>query len=145
MGSVRITDEARRMLALFEDETGATATDCVVDETHDRVLILVAPGEMGQAIGPGGRNVERAERKLGREVKLVEDADAPGAFVANALAPAAVLNVTISEGGDEDDRVAYVEVNDADAGVAIGADGENIDAARLLAERHFDVRGIELT
>ncbi len=138
----RITDEARRCMALFEDETGASPVDCVVDDDHDRVLVLVAAGEMGQAIGPDGQNVERVERRLGRTVSLVEDAADAEAFVASALAPAVVHNVTVSEMGD--DRVAYAEVDDADRGVAIGADGRTIEAARLLARRRFDVDDVEL-
>ena len=75
-------------------------------------------------------------------VKLVEDAPTPEDFVANALAPAAVYNVTISE---NDDRLAYVEVPEADRGAAIGTDGKNIEIARELARRHYDVEDIQLT
>ncbi len=139
---VTLTDEARRYIALFEDVTGATAVDCVVDETHDQVLFVVAAGEMGQAIGPEGRRVKRLEDRIGEDVELVEDAPTPEGFVANALAPAAVYNVTLSENGD---LVAYAEVDRADHGAAIGANGRNIEAAKKLAERHFDVDDIQLT
>jgi N utilization substance protein A len=135
-----LTDEARRCIALFEDVTGATARDFLVDE--DRVVVLVAAGEMAAAIGPGGETVRRLEQRVGSDVQLVEDADTPEAFVANALAPAAVYNVTLSE---NDSTVAYAEVADEDKGVAIGADGRNIELARRLAERHFDVDDVELT
>jgi N utilization substance protein A len=97
---------------------------------------------MGQAIGPDGATVERAESRFGKRVQLVEDADTPAAFVASALAPAAVRHVTISE---QDGRVAFVEVDDADRGVAIGAGGRNIEVARRLAKRHHDVEDIQLT
>jgi N utilization substance protein A len=97
---------------------------------------------MGEAIGPGGRHVQRIEERIGRSVELVENAETAENFVANALAPAAVYNVTISE---NDDRVAYVEVDHEDTGVAIGTDGRNIEAARLLAARHFDIDDIQLT
>jgi len=152
MGQRTLSDRERRYLALFEDVTGATGRDCVVsDDDGDgdggdddgRVLLVVKPGEMGQAIGPGGQNVRQLEEKLGADVKLVEDADTAADFVANALAPAAVYNVTISE--TDDGVVAYAEVDDADRGVAIGADGRNIDEARRLARRHFDVDDIQLT
>jgi len=141
MPSRTLTDEARRTLALFEEVTEVAALDCVIDETYDRAIVLVPPREMAQAIGPGGQNVEAVEVELGRSVKLVEDADAPTDFVANALSPAAVLNVTISE---NDDTVAYVEVAEADVGVAIGEDGRNIEAARRMAQRHFDLDDVEL-
>jgi N utilization substance protein A len=140
--TVTLSDEARQYLVAFEDATGAAARDCVVDDEFDRVVLLVAAGDMGQAIGPGGQNVQRVEERIGKEVKLVENADTAEDFVANALAPAAVYNVTISE---NDDTVAYAEVAEEDTGVAIGSDGKNIDAARTLAERHFGVDDVQLT
>jgi N utilization substance protein A len=140
--TVRLSDEALQLVALFEETTDATVRDCVIDEEFDRVIFLVKPGEMGQAIGAGGEYVSAVEDEIGKPIKLVEDADTAADFVANALAPAAVYNVTISENGD---RLAYVEVAQEDRGVAIGSDGRNIEAARALAERHCDIDGIELT
>lgn len=140
--AIELSDEARQFLTLFEDQTGVTVRDCVVVEDHDLVVFLVKAGEMSDAIGPGGRNVERVESELDREVKLVEDAPSAAGFVANALAPAAVYNVTISR---NQDTLAYVEVAQEDRGIAIGSGGKNIEAARRLAARHFDVDGVELT
>jgi N utilization substance protein A len=136
-----LTDEARRIIALFEEETGAAVRDCVVDDEFDRVLVVVGTGEMGQAIGPGGDHVERVETRLDHGIKVVEYAPLAADFVANALSPAAVYNVTLSE---NDSTVAYAEVADQDRGVAIGADGRNIAAARTLADRLFDVADVEL-
>ncbi|WP_340100163.1 NusA-like transcription termination signal-binding factor [Salinibaculum salinum] len=140
--TVRLSDEALQLVSLFEETTDATVRDCVIDEEFDRVIFLVKPGEMGQAIGAGGEYVTAVEEEIGKSIKLVEDADTAADFVANALAPAAVYNVTISE---NDDRLAYVEVAQEDRGVAIGSDGRNIEAARTLAKRHYDIDGIELT
>ncbi|WP_435151563.1 NusA-like transcription termination signal-binding factor [Haladaptatus sp. DFWS20] len=144
--TVTLSDTARQYIALFEDETGATAHDCVVlgdeDDDEKRVIFVVKPGEMGQAIGPGGKNVQSVEDQLGADVELVEDANTAATFVANALAPAEVHHVTISENND---TVAYAEVEQADTGVAIGTGGRNIETAKLLVERHFDVDDIQLT
>ncbi len=140
--AVELSDEDRRLIALFEEEADVPVRDCLRLDEHDQVVFLIAAGRMAEAIGPGGRVVERVEGKLDTSVRLVEDADRPEAFVANALAPAAVYNVTISE---NDDTVAYVEVASEDRGVAIGTDGRTIEAARRLARRHVGVDGIELT
>ena len=137
---ITLSDDALRHIAAFEEVTGATARDCLLQEDH--AVFLVAPGEMGTAIGPDGRTVERLEERLGRDIDLVEDADTPEAFVANAFAPAVVNHVTISEQGD---RIANVEVAERDRGLAIGADGRTIEIARELAARHFDVDDIQLT
>jgi N utilization substance protein A len=138
--TVRLSDDARQYIARFEEATDATARDCLVYD--ERLVFLVKAGEMATAIGPGGQTVEALEEDLGVRVELVEDADTVEAFVANALAPAAVYNVTISE---NDDTVAYVEVDHGDRGVAIGSDGRNIETARRLAERHYGVDDVQLT
>jgi N utilization substance protein A len=137
-----LSNDALRYITVFEDVTGAAATDCVIDEEAGRLTFVVATGEMGRAIGPGGRTVRRLEDRLGKDVDLVEDADTPEAFVANALSPAAVYNVTISENRT---TIAYAEVAEEDTGVAIGSGGRNIETARLLADRHFDIDDVQLT
>ncbi|APX97305.1 NusA-like transcription termination signal-binding factor [Natronorubrum daqingense] len=136
---VTLEDEARRYLAAFEDVTETTGRDCLVDD--ETLLIVVNSGEMGEAIGPGGQNVTQFEDRVDKSVRLVEGADDPETFVANALAPAAVYNVTVSE---NDDLVAYVEVADEDRGVAIGSGGETIERARTLADRHFGFDDVQL-
>ena len=140
--TVTLSEEARQHLAVFEEEIGVTPLDCIVDDEFDRVVYVVPAGKMGQAIGPDGSRVERLENVLGRTVDLVENAATPEAFVANALAPAAVYNVTVSDNGDV---VAYVEVDHDDKGVAIGADGRTIRKAKRLADRHFGIDDIQFT
>ena len=137
---VELSDEARRYIGRFDELTGVAPKDCLVE--GDRLVVLVPAGEMAAAIGQAGETVEEAERRLSKSVELVVDADTPEAFVARALAPAAVNAVTISE---QNDRVAYVEVPEADRGVAIGAGGDNIETARRLAKRHYDIDDIQLT
>ncbi|WP_290809965.1 NusA-like transcription termination signal-binding factor [Halovivax sp.] len=137
---VTLDDEALRNLVLFEDVTGASGRDCV--RADGRLVVVVARGEMAEAIGPGGEHVRRYEERVGDPVRLVEAAEEPEDFVANALAPAAVYNVTISE---NDDTVAYVEVADEDRGVAIGKEGRTIETARTLAARHFGIDDVQLT
>jgi len=137
---VTLSDEARRYMGRFDELTGVAPTDCLVES--DRLVFVIPAGEMAAAIGQAGETVEHAERRLGMAVDLVENADTPEAFVASALAPAAVNAVTVSE---QNDRVAYVEVPEPDRGVAIGANGENIETARTLAKRHYDIDDVQLT
>lgn len=135
-----LTDRARRYLTTFEDMTGAGVSDCIV--LDDRVVIVVEPGEMGAAIGPDGAHVRAVESAIDRTVKVIEGADDPARFVANALAPAAVEHVVVSTQGGV--TVAYVEVPAADRGVAIGAAGSTIGLARTLAARHHAIDDVQL-
>ena len=141
---IRLSDEDRQLIGFFEEESGATVRDCVRDD--DRVVFVVAAGEMADAIGPQGRTVSRIEDRVNRRVELVEDADDPATFVANALRPAPVYDVSVGgrEDDDETETVAYAEVNAADFGAAIGRDGRNIEMAERLTARHFDVDAVEL-
>ncbi|QLG29186.1 NusA-like transcription termination signal-binding factor [Halorarum halophilum] len=138
---VELSDEARQYIGTFDELTDVGPLDCLLEDDGDRVVFLLPAGEMGDAIGPDGRVVRRVEDRLGADVVLVENADTPEAFVANALAPAAVRGVTVSE---QNDTVAYVEVPERDRGVAIGADGRTIETARRLASRHFDIDDVQL-
>ncbi|MDZ7746478.1 MAG: NusA-like transcription termination signal-binding factor [Halobacteriales archaeon] len=137
---IRLSDEARQLIGFIEEASGATVRDCLVGD--ERVVFVVAPGEMADAIGPQGQTVARIEERLNKRVELVEDADDPGTFVANALRPAAVYDVTVRE--REGETIAYAEVNTADFGAAIGRGGKNIKTATELAGRHFDIDAIEL-
>jgi len=137
---VTLSDEAMQYIGLFDEETDVSPTDCLVES--ERIVFLIPAGKMADAIGPNGRTVRRVEDKIGRSIELVENAATPSAFIENALAPAVVRGVTISEQGE---TVAYVEVVEADRGVAIGTDGQHIETARRLARRQHDIDDIQLT
>lgn len=151
---VRLTDADRRLIALVEDLTGVAPRDCYRDD-HGQVWFVVAPDAVADVIGRDGDRVARIEERIGRDVRVVAGAADPATFVANALAPAAVYDVTIVERAADDadteedgsadlERVAVVEVDPNDHGVAIGADGRTIEPARVLVARHHDVDEIEL-
>ncbi|WP_135667272.1 NusA-like transcription termination signal-binding factor [Halorhabdus rudnickae] len=140
--TISLSDEARRAIALAEDVADVTVTDCVLDDEHDRVAFVVAAGDIGKAIGTDGQTVERIEDRFGRDVTLVEDAPTPEGFVANALAPAAVHEVTIED--REDGLIAVADVDERDIGAAIGTDGRRIELARELAARHFELADVEV-
>jgi N utilization substance protein A len=139
---ITLTDESRQLIAMFDEQTTVTPTDCLVDEPYDRIVFVIPVGEMATAIGPGGQVVRRVEARVSHQIELVEAADRADAFVANALTPAAVYNVTVSEG---ESTVAYAEVATEDRGVAIGTDGRTIERARALAARHFEIDDVQLT
>ena len=139
---ITLSDRERRFIALLAAESGASVRDCVV-EADGRLLFVVAPDDMAAAIGPDGRTVRGLEDRLDREIRLIADAERAEDFVANALAPAAVYGVEIGE--DEDgETVAVADVDPEDRGAAIGAGGRNVEAARLLAKRHFDVDDVRI-
>ena len=139
---ITLSDRERRFIALLEAESGATVRDCVVED-DGRLLFVVAPDDMAAAIGPDGRTVRGLEERLDREIRLVADAERAEDFVANALAPAAVYGVEVEE-DEAGQTVAVADVDPEDRGAAIGAGGRNVEAARLLAARHFGVDDVRI-
>src|SRR6266699_3252015 len=54
---IKLTSEEMKYMALFESITGATTQDCIIDEKLERIIFVAKPGDMGLAIGKGGKNI----------------------------------------------------------------------------------------
>ncbi len=140
MTEVKLTTEGIRYIALFESLTGAIARDCYVDDENDRVIFVVKKGDMGLAIGKNGNNINRVKKTIGKHIEIVEHSDEVDEFVANALQPVFVKKVQIVV--KENRKLAYVEVMSKDRGIAIGKNGRNIQKAKVLAQRHYDLEDV---
>lgn len=141
---IKITSNEMRYIALFESVTNATVKDCIIDEEQGRVLFVVGEGQLGIAIGRGGRNIHTLERMTGKKQEILEYSEEPAQFIKNALKPAAVREVRISERTDGK-SIAVVTVNPKDKGVAIGKNGRNAERLRFLAKRYFQIQNVSIT
>ncbi|MBO5003502.1 NusA-like transcription termination signal-binding factor [Methanocorpusculaceae archaeon] len=143
MGEITISEDDMRLIAQFENLTGAGARDCVVDEKFSRILFVINPGEMGLAIGKKGASVKKASDAFGKKVEVVEYNTDKVQFLRNCFLPVQIQVVTFEQ--DEDGaEVAYIEVQPEDRGLAIGKEGRNIIKAKRLAFRQFDIVNVEL-
>ena len=132
-----------RLIAQFENLTGAGARDCVVDEKFGRILFVINPGEMGLAIGKKGASVKKASDAFGKKVEVVEYNPDKVQFLRNCFLPVQIQTV-VFEQNEDGDEVAYIEVQAEDRGLAIGKEGKNIIKAKKLAFRQFDLVNVEL-
>ena len=142
MSEVKINTDGIRYIALFENVTGATAVDCLVDDDNNRVIFVVKSGDMGIAIGKNGEHINRVVKNVGRHVEVVEYSDEPEKFIKDLLQPANASSVKIGYKGDR--RIAYVEVSIKEKGLAIGRNGRNIEKVKLLAKRHHDIDDVTI-
>src|SRR3989304_5967213 len=110
---IKITSTEMRYIALFESISGASAKDCIIDEEQGRVIFVVNEGQVGVAIGRGGRNIHTLERMTGKKHEIIEYAEDPAQFIKNALKPAAVREVRVTERTDGK-KMAVVAVNPKD-------------------------------
>jgi len=141
---IKLTAEEMRFIALFQDLTRATVRDCIVDESENRIIFLVKPGDMGLAIGRNGINIKRLRKLLGRNIEVVEYADTVEKLAKNALAPARVLNVKVLQTPTGKKKV-IVTVDPQDKGIAIGKAGRNVARARMILKRYFDIDSVIVT
>ena len=69
---IKLTSEEMKYMALFETTTGATVQDCLIDEKLGRIIFVAKPGDMGLAIGKGGKNINQLRRMTSRQIEVVE-------------------------------------------------------------------------
>jgi len=133
-----------RYIALFESISGASVKDCIIDEVQEIAIFIVNQGQVGVAIGKGGRNIHTLERMTGKKHEIIEYSEDPVQFMKNALKPAAVREIRVTERTDGK-KMAVITVNPKDKGVAIGKNGKNAERLRLLAKRYFDIQNVSIT
>ena len=141
---IKITSREMRYIALFENITGATVKDCIVDEDLNQIIYVVKEGNVGIAIGKGGKNIRLLERMTGKKHDIIEHSESPAQFIKNALKPAQVKEIRITERPDGK-TMAVVSVNPKDKGVAIGKNGKNAERIRFLAKRYFQIQNVSIT
>ncbi len=124
-------------ISYFENISGAQVDDCVSED--NRIIFIVKKGQAGLAIGKKGANIKKAMRDLKKEIEIIENGDNAQEFIKNALAPAEVQEITISEGR------AMVKIDASQRGMAIGKGGSKIDRCRKLLQRHFNIEEVILT
>ena len=141
---IRFTSREMRYIALFESITGALVKDCIIDDELDRIIFVVKKGEVGMAIGKRGKNIRLLEKMTGKKHEIIEHAENPAQFIKNALRPARVKEIRITERPDGK-TIAVVAVNPRDKGVAIGKNGRNAERIRFLAKRYFQIQHVSIT
>lgn len=144
MPSIRLTEEELRYIQLFESTTGIPARDCVIDRAGNRIIFVVDKGFASLAVGRGGCNIKKLREQLGKNVEVVEYGETPEELIKNCLYPAKVLNVKITKTPDGR-KIAIATVPPEDKAIAIGKGGRNINRARILAKRYYDIDWVTLT
>ena len=141
---IKFTSLEMRYIALFESITGATVKDCIVDNDLNRIIFVVKEGNIGMAIGRRGKNIHLLEKMTGKKHEVIEHSENPTQFIRNALKPAKIDEIRITERLDGK-TIAVVSVSPRYKGVAIGKNGRNAERIRFLAKRYFQIQNVSIT
>jgi N utilization substance protein A len=139
------------LLRLFEMEVpeiydGTVVIKSAVREPGERAKIAVMSNErdvdpVGACVGMKGSRVQAIIRELrGEKIDIIEWSDEPSVFAANALSPAKVNQVRIT---DIQNRQMEVIVNEDQLSLAIGKRGQNVRLATKLVGWNIDIRSEE--
>ncbi len=139
---------AELLKRLFEMEVPEIYDDTVtiksaVREPGDRAKIAVASNEkdvdpVGACVGMKGSRVQSIIKELrGEKIDIIEWSDEPSVFAANALSPAKVSQVRIT---DINRRKMEVIVTEDQLSLAIGKRGQNVRLATRLVGWDIDIK-----
>ena len=140
MPEVTFDTETLGYIRLFEERTGARVKDCF--EAEDKLVILVHPGDVHKAVGPGGVLVDRLKGMLKKEIQVVEWSDDAETLVKNIFYWYSPKQVDFGPKGKG--RHATVTVDPAWKARAIGKAGKNLKVARAILLRHSDVVSVSV-
>ncbi len=140
MAEIVLSNETVQYINLASKYSGANILDCVVED--DRVVFIVEKGQLGIAIGSKAKNLERLRMLFKKIVKFVEFDEDKTRFVENLCKPYNVTKVSFEE--NEGTSVARIEVNPRDKSKLIGKGGRNINMIRKMAQRHHQIRDIQI-
>lgn len=138
---VKITAEEFRYIALLHDLTQVYVRDCIVDNNYNRIIFLVDPKDIRQAIGPKGVTLQKLKKVLNKDIEIVGYSENLEEQVRYALAPAKVREVRVVNrpGGK---KVVYATVDPNDKGIAIGRNGRNVERARMILNRYYGIDSV---
>src|SRR3989344_4512398 len=121
--------ETIRLMALFENLTGAPVKDCIID--NGVVYFVVDEGKIGIAIGKNGSSVQHAEKKIGKTIKLFEYSKNVEQFIKNLIPKANDIKIR----NEENKSIVEIRIEKGDRAMVIGRDGKNLKLLKELLER----------
>ena len=131
MTRVILNQEMMGLSSLMERITKAKVKDCFTDE-EGSIFFVVAPGEIGKAIGKGASNIKRLQQELQRKIRIIEYNDNVVEFVKNIIYPLHVQSITEEQG-----VIIIKETNKKAKSLLIGRQGRNLKLIDRAVKRFF--------
>ncbi len=144
----RTSEEMVRKLFEFEIpevQDGLVDLKGIAREAGSRSKVAVSTEDssidpIGACIGQRGSRIQTIISELGGEkVDIVEWSDNDETFIINSLSPAKILSVVLKE----EDKSAFVKVDEDQLSLAIGKGGQNVRLAARLTGWKINISGEE--
>ncbi|MBE0430748.1 MAG: transcription termination/antitermination protein NusA [Dehalococcoidia bacterium] len=131
-------------LEIPEVHTGIVELKAIAREAGHRTKVAVATAQesidpVGCCLGPRGIRLQSIINELkGEKIDVIQWHSDPGVFISNALSPAQVASIRISE----ESNTATVVVPDKQLSLAIGKEGQNARLAAKLTGWRIDIKSV---
>jgi transcription termination/antitermination protein NusA len=131
-------------LEIPEVHSGIVELKAIAREAGHRTKVAVASAQesidpVGCCLGPRGIRLQSIINELnGEKIDVIQWHSDPGVFISNALSPAQVANIRISE----ERNTATVVVPDKQLSLAIGKEGQNARLAAKLTGWRIDIKSV---
>ncbi|HAU66285.1 TPA: transcription termination/antitermination protein NusA [Candidatus Uhrbacteria bacterium] len=144
----RTSEEMVRTLFEFEIPEvaeGSVEIKGIAREAGSRSKVAVTTSDpnidpIGACIGQRGTRIQTIIAELGGEkIDIVEWSENPGTFIMNALSPAKITKLELHE----NERAAFVKVQEDQLSLAIGKGGQNVRLAAHLTGWKINISGDE--
>ncbi len=135
---------------IFENEIPEVANNVVeikviAREAGNRSKVAISTSDesidpIGACVGQRGARIQTIIAELNSEkIDIILWDEDPTKFISNALSPAKIASVELSEDPEDPERVATVKVKDDQLSLAIGKAGQNVRLASRLTGWKIDI------
>ncbi len=135
--SIKFDTKTLDLIRLFNSVTSVPAKDCISMDDDGIIVFIVASGDVGKAIGRKAMNVKFLREKTQKDIDIIGYAESPLEFLRNVFLPAKVDDIIFQDRDGQ--KVAIIRAGSDQKGIVIGRNGRNINKAKLLMRRHFDL------
>ncbi len=140
MTDISLNNKNVQYINMASRVTKADIIDCVI--SGEMLVFIVRKGHMGIAIGRKGKNLEKLRGLFKKSIKFVEYEEDTEKFVENLFKPYKVEEIEMK--GDDESPVVRVKVKPSEKAKVIGKAGKNIEVIRKLAQRHQNVKDVQI-
>ncbi len=129
---ITLDQETIGYINLFENITKASVKDCFTSD--EGLVFIVNEGNMGLAIGKGGRNINQASETLRKKIMVIEFSQDPVKFVQNLLFPLNPKEIIL-----DGDSLKIIAHDIKEKGKIFGREKTNLKRMQDIVSKYFPV------
>ena len=135
---IQFDTETIRLITIFENLSGATVKDCLIDSENNLVYFIVEENQAKFVIGKNGFKIKNIEKILKKRIRVFEFSNDLEKFVKNLIPKALDIRIIETENG----KVVIVRVDKTERPTIIGRNGRNLKIFRKFLERNHKVKNL---